>query len=145
MCPRGDDPLTTFTDYRAIVVTVANKVAAPTGGSFKLTFHDESLSMPAAGWTDTQCKEAFEALPNIDTVRCTVNYAASRFGGFQFLLQIEKFPVNPYQNNIYFHEGNPPNSAFACDTNSVVTTGSVTCTISDVSVGVLPGNVTTVL
>ena len=142
MCPKGDDPLTTYTDFRSIIIRVGTQSAGITGGTFKFTFHDESISIPGTGWTEEQCKATFESLPNVDTVRCSVEFSISQHGGFTTVVAFEKFPVNPHQNNIYNHDGDPPLSAFACDTSQVLTVGRVTCTIDDVVTGILPGNLT---
>lgn len=138
MCPMGDDPLTVFTDYRSIIIDIAAYYASFTG-SFKFTFMTQSLSIPASGWDAQSCQNAFEALPNIDAVRCSISYSTTRYGGFTILIEFISFPVLPYMNNIFYHEGNPPISSFSCDTSAAVTTGSVTCKITDVSYNSLPG------
>lgn len=137
MCPKGDDPLTDITDFRSIVITVSASRAIASG-SLKFTFNDESLTIPVRGWTDSDCEDAFDALPNIGEVRCSIR-AAGRFSSFSVLVEFQKWPIFPYENNIYTHEGDPPLSSFTCDTSAVVTTGSLTCTIADVQGTQYPG------
>lgn len=138
MCPKGDDPFTYFSDYRAIIVTL-DAIAAGFTGSFKLTYDALSVSIPASGWTNELCQEAFESLPAFKTVRCSLSYYVARYGGFTMQIEFIEFAPTPYQNNIYYHEGNPLLSAFKCDTSEITTTGSVSCLITDVSFNSLPG------
>ena len=139
MCPKGDDPFTYFSDYRAIIISL-NAYSAGYSGSFKLTYDSLIISIPGHSWTDDECQEAFETLPAFKTVRCSISYSATRYGGFTLQVEFIEFAPIPYQNNIYYHEGNPSSDAFACDTSGITTTGSVTCTITDVAFGSLPGN-----
>jgi hypothetical protein len=138
MCPKGDDPLTYFSDYKTILITL-NAYSDGFSGSFKLTMEDLSVAIPASGWTEEQCQLAFQALPSIDTVRCSLSYSTTRFGGFTVQVEFIQFSVIPYQNNVYYHEGNPDLSVFKCDTSAIVTAGSVTCTITEIEYNSLPG------
>lgn len=107
-------------------------------GYVKFSFEEQSLSIPHSGWTNAQCEEAFEALPNLHNVECSVEYSKHN-GGFTLLVELAEFPMLPYQNNVYAHDGNPPLSSFQCDTSEVVSRDSVECTIMDVAVNALPG------
>lgn len=138
MCPKGDDPFTYFTDYRAIIVAL-DPIAAPFTGSFKLTYYGSPVSIPSSGWTDELCQEAFQALPAFKTVRCRLSFKTTRYGGFTMQIEFIEFAPIPYQNNVYYHEGNPPLSAFKCDTAEIVTTGGISCIITDVTFNSLPG------
>lgn len=140
MCPKGDDPFTYFSDYRAIIIAL-NAYSAAYTGSFKLTYDALTLSIPGTGWTNELCQEAFQALPAFKTVRCSLSYATTRYGGFSLQVEFIEFAPVPYQNNIYYHEGNPSLNAFKCDTTGITTTGHVTCDITDVSFGSLPGKI----
>lgn len=138
MCPKGDDPFTYFSDYRTIIIAL-NAYSAGYTGNFKLTYNKLSLIIPGTGWTDELCQEAFQALPSFKTVRCSISFSTTRYGGFSLQVEFIEFQPIPYQNNIYYHEGNPLISAFKCDTSNIVTTGHVTCDITDVAFGSLPG------
>ena len=141
MCPKGDDPFTYFSDYRAIIITLS-AYSAGFSGSFKLTYDSLTIAIPASGWTDELCQQAFQALPAFKTVRCSLSFATTRYGGFSLQVEFIEFAPIPYQNNIYTHEGDPSLSAFKCDTSGITTTGSVTCGITNVAYGSLPGNST---
>lgn len=144
MCPKGDDPFTYFSDYRAIIISLNVYSAAPTG-SFKLTYDALAVSIPTTGWTDELCQEAFQALPAFKTVRCSLSFSTTRYGGFTLQVEFIEFEPIPYQNNIYYHEGNPPRSSFKCDTTGITTTGAVSCGITDVVFNALPGNLFLIL
>eukprot|EP01032_Pedospumella_encystans_P026307 gene26307-29717_t len=137
MCPKGDDPFTYFSDYRAIIITLS-AYSAGFSGSFKLTYDSLTIAIPASGWTDELCQQAFQALPAFKTVRCSLSFATTRYGGFSLQVEFIEFAPIPYQNNIYTHEGDPALSAFKCDTSGITTTGSVTCGITNVVYGSLP-------
>lgn len=138
MCPKGDDPLTLFTDYYSITITVA-AIARSYTGYLKFSFQTQSLSIPQSGWTDQNCQKAFEALPNIRKVRCTIQYSSSRYGGFVILVQFIEFPIIPYLNNVYTNDGKPALSDFVCETKQINTLGTVTCVIEEVAVNTIPG------
>lgn len=131
--------MTLYTDYRSILITVAPVSSNTFTGYTKFSFEEQSLSIPHSGWTNTKCAEAFEALPNLHNVECSVEYSTDLYGGFTLLVELAEFPMLPYQNNVYAHDGNPPLSSFQCDTSEVVSTDSVLCTITDVAVNALPG------
>lgn len=137
MCPKGDDPLTPFTDYRSITITINQLYATPTG-SYKFTFDGQSVALPTSVWTNQDCIAVIGDLPNVQDVQCGIG-ANGRYGGYTISLQFLSFPAVPYQNNFYYHEGDPPLSSFYCDTSGVTTTGYVSCTIDDVSGDTYPG------
>jgi hypothetical protein len=141
MCPKGDDPLTPFSDYRAIILHVSQLYSKPSAGAYTFNFFDVSVNIPITLWSDQDCQLILESMPNIDTVRCGVT-RNGRFGGYDVLIQFLSFPTTPYENNMLFHEGNPPIAAFSCDTFGVVTSGVATCTIEDVTSNVVPGQLT---
>jgi hypothetical protein len=138
MCPKGDDPITSFTDYRSIIIRVNQYYIRPSSGSYKFSFNGQSISLPISQWSDQQCQEAFQKLPNVLTVKCGVN-RNGRYGGYSMLIQFIAFPVIPFENNIYTHNGNPPISSFFCDSTAITSSGAVSCTITDVATNTLPG------
>ncbi len=139
MCPKGDDPLTTFSDYRSIILQTAT-VSGTMGGYFRLSFHGQYFSFPAnpAYFQAEQCVRAVESLPNVQTARCSVT-SSGRFGSTSYLIQFRTFSTYPYENNIYINDGNPPDSAFACDSTAVTGSYGVTCKVSTVATNIVPG------
>ena len=138
MCPKGDDPLTPFTDYRSIIITVSQFYARPTSGGYTFTFNDQSVALPIDQVSDQECQTIFEAMPNIESVKCAVS-KNGRYGGYVILLQFLSFPSRPYENNLNYHEGNPTLGSFSCDTYGVTTNGVVTCSIEDAAADIVPG------
>lgn len=149
MCPKGNDPLTTYTDYRTVIITTSGASCTNGGSScvlsgvFTFSFDDQYFTFPADSndWSEDLCTAAFESLPNIDLVKCTQGLP-SLYGGTTYTVNFYTWPVLPFQNNIYFHNGYPALSAFGCSTSGATTTGGVSvpsCTVSDVVVNTYPG------
>jgi hypothetical protein len=138
ICPKGDDPLTPFTDYRAIIITVTQSYARPSSGAYTFTFFDQAIALPISVPTVSECQDIFEALPNVQKVKCGVA-SNGRYGGYTVLLHFLEWPTRPQENNLMSHEGNPPYSAFGCDTYGIVTKGTVSCTIEDTLSYLVPG------
>jgi EGF-like domain len=139
MCPKGVDPLTFYSSYRAITITTS----ADSGllrGSLKFTFNGESITFPANArqWSSTQCKAAFESLPNIGMVTCSRSTKFNQYSGSVYAIQFRQFPVLPYENNVYMNDGNPNLINFQCDTRFVTGAVNPTCVIADVQAVDLP-------
>ena len=63
-------------------------------------------------------------------------------GTGSFLITIEDYPVQPHENNLFRHDGNPPLSAFRCDMTEVMKGGlsiGAYCLISDANTENIPG------
>lgn len=139
MCPKGDDPFTTFTDYYTITITTT-AASGTLAGQFQFIFEGEYFYFNAAAssFDDTDCKDSFEGLANIETVSCTRGTIDARAGA-QYVIQIQEFPTYPYQNNIYSHNGNPSLSSFQCKTDRVTGGTTPTCTVGIVATASTPG------
>ena len=142
MCPKGDDPLTPFTDYRTIEITTSS-TAGLIAGFIKFRFEGEQISIDANAnnFDATACKNALESLRNIDTVVCSRGTVDSNQGA-TWTLQLTVFPQFPHESNLYGHEGNPPISSFSCDTSGVYKGGEVelsglSCSLTNVEVNTL--------
>ena len=88
-----------------------------------------------------KCKTLFESLPNVETVNCSVVDVDLAYGGITLKVIFRKFPTLPYENNIYYHEGNPLISSFYCDKSLQNGTATgVACNITDSNTNyTLPG------
>ena len=133
LCPKGVDPLTFYSDYRAITI----KTSATVGkmqGSFKFLFNGEFFYFPGAArrWTSEQCKASFESLPNVGMVKCSRSQRWTSQNGATWAVQFRQFPVMPSENNIYSNNGYPDISTFHCDTGLVTNAGGIKCEISDI-------------
>ena len=135
-CPKGADPIIPVTHIPTITITTHSS-SGTLGGKMKFTFNGESFYFPAvvALWTPAQCKKKFESLPNIKRVVCTQGALDYSGGGTTYTVQIQAWPTNPWENNVYTHRGNPTIDSFHCDaslaTNSL--NNAITCVVADVT------------
>lgn len=59
------------------------------------------------GMTSTQCTTIISQMLTVEKVVCTVEDA--ELTGSQIIdIDFQEFPMVPYENNLYTHEGNPP-------------------------------------
>jgi hypothetical protein len=126
--------MTPHTGHRTITLTAHSSTRfTKISGNFLFHFNGESfLFAPGeARFNAAQCKAAFEGMRNVQEVRCTVIQSTP----FTVVYQVEfiHFPVLPYETSIYTNDGNPPLSAFTCNTEEVVSPESVHCTIDEIN------------
>ena len=137
MCPKGFDPLLhSGLHQREINITTnATNKGSRLNGIFIMTFNGFSFEFNANAtqFDEVACKAAWESLDNVEQVAClrgTLNEA----GGSTYNIKFLAWPAVPMQNNVFNHDGNPPLSAFSCDSSNVTVLpyGDVTCHIEDV-------------
>jgi hypothetical protein len=133
ICPKGDDPFTENQNYRAISITTSASSGTLTG-QFQLTFQGEYFyfNANANSFNESQCEIAFAALPNVEEVSCSRSTPTADQGA-TYMIQFLSFPLKPYENNIYNHNGNPPLSSFQCDTSLVTGATNPSCLLLDVT------------
>ena len=137
LCPKGDDQLTPSTGYRTITITLHTEQKwTKISGNFLFQFNGESFLFPggATAFNAIACKNAFENLHNIAEVDCSLSgiddYRVT------YTVKLKKFPVIPYETNIFTHNGNPSLSSFSCNTdliNKVNPTDHLTCSINEIN------------
>ena len=140
MCPKGDDPVSSFHDYRSITITTSI-YSGYLGGNFRLDFNDQTLAFPANGhdWSSSSCKETLQGLPNVGIISCTQG-TVSLQGETSYVITFQTWPVYPFENNIRTNDGNPLLSDFECDVAYASGAGPG-CVITDtVAVVSLPGS-----
>lgn len=71
-------------------------------------------------------------MPNIENADCVREMSDLETGSGSYLITLTKFPIKPYENNLYFHNGNPSINAFRCNTSMVESDQAVFCSIEDV-------------
>ena len=134
MCPKGNDPFKSYTDYRTIQIVTEVLYGTIQSGTFKFTFNGEYFffSVNANSWNATACQESFENLNNIKKELCVQTGLTSTYTA-TYAVSFVQFPFYPHENNIYSNNGNPAISDFSCDTTFVVATSgaAISCTITD--------------
>jgi hypothetical protein len=68
----------------------------------------------------------------VEDAVCTITSSTSNDVTYQ--VQLRKFPVIPYETNIFSNDGNPPLSAFSCNTEQIVKAhdgDSIDCSIGE--------------
>ena len=132
MCPKGDDPLTPSIDFRTIQISITT-TSGTLSGEFKFVYNGQSFSFPASGWSSVLCKEAFEDMMNIETVKCEIlQHPNGRTNNYDITVNFIAFPTNPYENNFIINDGDPDISEFTCDSSKAVGTGAA-CALIDIS------------
>jgi hypothetical protein len=133
MCPKGDDPFTVTQENRTITITTS-ALSGTLGGQFKLSYYGQSFYFDADAslFDGTSCETSFNQLPNVKRVSCS-RTAPTAVQGATYTVQFISFPLQPYENNIYSHEGNPQLINFQCDTSLVSSGASPSCLLADVS------------
>lgn len=125
MCPRATNPSQpNGLDYTFVFRTrhAASTTSGELAGSFGLFFAGQTatLHFPAneANASATMCEVAFESLPNVADVSCfRVANNSGVYGNGTYIVRINAWSGNfdSYMNNMWFHDGNPPISHWACD------------------------------
>ena len=87
------------------------------------------------------CRSTFIGLKGIDDVECLRENYDQKTGTGSYLINILKYPIQPYENNIFYHNGNPSLSAFYCNTTTLDKDSASfpTCIFTDVNTENLPG------
>jgi len=89
ICPKGDDPLTLFSDFRTILMTIGTTSTEKLSGTVKFTFNGANAYFPANGnqFSYDQCQKKFSSLPNIETVKC-FRSIPDYWGNVQYVIKI---------------------------------------------------------
>lgn len=139
MCPKGDDPFTAHVDYKTITLTTG-ATSGTLAGEFQFYFNGEYFyfNADANSFSEAECEAAFEDLKNVRDVSCSRGTIDGN-GGATYTVEFIEFPINPFENNVYTHYGDPDISSFQCVTDKVTSGDTPTCTLTDVAVGTIPG------
>lgn len=101
-------------------------------GKILLSFHRHIIEMDAStkATSSTLCTEAFRRFQNIKRVECQQIQSNADHGG-EYEITLKEFPALPIMNNMFYHNGNPGISDFACDTSQVTGASNVICRFQD--------------
>jgi hypothetical protein len=139
MCPKGDDPLTSFSNYKTIQLVVDG----PSGfsGTLGIVFEGETTTIPLSSVSDSVCEEQFEASKKFSDVTCTYTTTAIGTGTRRiFVIEFVSWPLTPQENNLYSHDGNPSIEEFRCDLTSM-DSSAVSCSFTDLISTDIPGTI----
>ena len=143
MCPKGDDPMSTFTGYKSIKITTSasdGKLA----GKFKFTFNGEYMVFDADAtyFTSALCKQALEGMPNFGTVSCTRGTVDANSGA-EYVIRFKTWPAYPHENTVYSNDGNPAINLFGCEDYSITGGTDAACALADVDASTVKPEYTT--
>lgn len=134
MCPKGDDYKTTGQSYRQISVDIQPASGADTL-SGTITLHFGKYKTTFDGNQDgVDCDaDIIDKLDNINTATCATT--AGSGGGATYVIELQSYPAQPKQNNLFFHDGDVTESDFFCNTERLETDGVSpgTCNITVVN------------
>lgn len=128
MCPKGDDPMTMDQSYRQIQMTVTRSTGGALHGTIGMIFQGKISYISLTNPSDTDCMTGLTNSRSYGLVGCT--YTNSSSHKYVFNIIFYSWPSYPTENNLYFHDGNPPIASFSCDT--LLTDSGVVCSFSDV-------------
>jgi hypothetical protein len=109
-----------------------------------MKFHDDERTLESSSstiYTD-ECTKAFTSFNGIKKATCKSeqNWNAELLS-YSYLVRIDEWSLRPYENNLFYHNGNPDISEFGCDV-SLLDHETITkpyCEITDVINSNLPG------
>ena len=140
MCPKGDDPLTGFSDYYSLNINL-RATSGFLGGFVHLIFNGEIIVFPSdhREWSLSDCKAIFESLMGVEEVRCMRPGSADAYGSVETVVSFRHFSTYPYETNIYTHNGHTLASKMICKTDYITgTSDTATCILTDVTTAMVP-------
>jgi hypothetical protein len=111
MCPKDDDPLTINQNYRAVNILIS--ATRDLEGLVGVTLHSTTVYIPMVNFSNSDCSSAVSFKGKFGQVQCTLTYLNSRQRSMDLVFQ--SWPIQPKDNNLYTHYGNPPLKDFSCD------------------------------
>jgi hypothetical protein len=140
MCPKGVDPLTTALSQRTIRITTT-AASGTMSGYFRFYFNNYYFDFPAHGsdWDQITCQQLVQSMSNVAEARCIFVGGVGVRGQITFDVEFRRFPTRPVDNNIFYHDGNPPLSSFNCVAANVTGATSVACAVTDRVTTDIPG------
>jgi hypothetical protein len=138
MCPKGQDPLVNANATHTIEIQTSSiPSAGALTGYFNVYFLGQSFKMEAdvTVFDADRCRLQFQSLQGVKSVVCSVGAQDYASGGATYTIAFTGWPVNPKENNIFTHNGQPTVEDFHCDPIHVVNAlnNEVHCTVRDVA------------
>lgn len=139
MCAKNDDPLTTGQVHRQIQIQVDADASLnlALAGSVQVRFLGDVVVFDAVAVATTAheqaCAQAFMTLRTVLIASCTITNVDPVTAGATYTVTFEEWVHLGGENNLLYHNGNPPLASFSCDLTKVTSLNSPTCAISDVT------------
>ena len=137
MCKKNFDPvfIEEQTERRTIrLITHASEGTLQ--GRYEFSFGQSSVFFEAVApqFDSAACTQALTKLKSVRAARCVREDFVEGPNSGSYLIRLESFPEAPFENNIFSHDGNPPLSAFGCNTTRIdeELAMGISCTLADV-------------
>lgn len=105
-------------------------------GRFEFSFGPQSIIMTANAndLTSEVCTDYMKKLKGVSKVDCLREQVNSTTATGTYLVTFQDFPLMPYENNLFTHDGNPPLTAFRCNSTLMDIEDSVNpyCEVEDI-------------
>ncbi len=136
ICPKAYDPIQKQTMMaRRTVRLSTGLLSGEMNGRFSFSFSGSSISLDANAnrLSSDVCTGQFTQLRSASDVNCEREEYDEATGTGEYLITINEYPIMPHENNVFFHSGNPPISAFKCNMTDAHGLGAVGpfCSITD--------------
>ncbi|RAW28368.1 hypothetical protein PC110_g15242, partial [Phytophthora cactorum] len=139
MCAKNDDPLTTGQGYRTIQIQVDADASTniALAGSVRVHFLGDIAVFSAVAVADAAheqaCAQAFQSMRTVLTATCTITSVNPVTAAAIYTVAFKEWVHLGGENNLLYHDGNPPLSSFTCDLTKVTSLNSPTCAVTDVT------------
>lgn len=146
LCPKSFDPITLHENRgrRSLQITTSVQPGARLSGNFLFGFLDAYVEIGASllSMSETACSNAFSSLRGVERADCIFESVDSADGSGSFVVQFMSWSLEPFENNLFNHSGNPPLSAFSCSPaeSALVNDAEPSCSVVDVPASNIPGN-----
>eukprot|EP01041_Mallomonas_annulata_P001065 gene1065-2084_t len=143
LCPKAYEPvsLEDRPNRRTILLTTKHD-GGKMYGDLLFEFGSTALKMKAdaSQYTSEQCTSDFKSFKPVSEVNCIRETYDADTGLGSYLITFQKWPIYPYENNIFHHNGNPDINLFNCNTSRVdhEEAKDLICEITDVVTENLP-------
>ncbi|KAF4138438.1 EGF-like domain [Phytophthora infestans] len=139
MCAKNDDPLTTGQGLRTIHIQVGADASTnlPLVGSVRVRLLGDAAEFSAVAVADAAheqaCAQAFQSMRTVLTATCTITSVDPVTAGAIYTVTFKEWVHLGGENNLLYHDGNPPLTSFSCDLTKVTSLNSPTCAVTDVT------------
>ncbi|KAG3114519.1 hypothetical protein PI125_g6359 [Phytophthora idaei] len=139
MCAKNDDPLTTGQGYRTIQIQVDADASTniALAGSVRVHFLGDIAVFSAVAVADAAheqaCAQAFQSMRTVLTATCTITSVNPVTAAAIYTVAFKEWVHLGGENNLLYHDGNPPLSSFTCDLTKVTSLNSPTCAVTDIT------------